>query len=98
MLSFRTSVLQGREHVSTMPDKMEDTMTDAASRNRPVDETEIEVTDEMVNAGVGAFLDGDRRFETELDVVIRVYEAMVRARPATTVASHVSKRSVDCSR
>ncbi len=45
-------------------------------RDRPTDE--IEINDAMVEAGIQALALTDRRFDTDDDVVIRVYEAMVR--------------------
>jgi hypothetical protein len=41
---------------------------------------EIEVTPEMVSAGVSAFLEYDSRFENEACVVEEIYRAMVMAK------------------
>ena len=44
---------------------------------------EIEITPEMVEAGVSALLDYDSRFEGEDTAVVRVFEAMLGARVKT---------------
>ena len=53
--------------------------------DRPARETdaedEIEITDEMVAAGVSAFLDGDLRFETEASIVRTIFREMIVRSP-----------------
>jgi hypothetical protein len=44
----------------------------------------IEVTPEMIEAGAMAFADGDLRFDSENEIVIRIYRAMVLKRPDRT--------------
>lgn len=39
-------------------------------------ETEIEITDEMIDAGLAAWADWDPRFERGSSLVIAIYEAM----------------------
>ena len=40
----------------------------------------IEITPEMIKAGVTAFLNFDSRFESEVEAVMDIYKAMVTAR------------------
>jgi hypothetical protein len=42
---------------------------------------EIEITEEMIEAGTRAFYESDPRFEDGTDRAILIYEAMVRASP-----------------
>lgn len=41
---------------------------------------EIEITPEMLKAGIKAFMDYDSRFEQESDAVIEIFEAMWAAK------------------
>ena len=51
--------------------------------DRPANEpTEIEVTPEMVEAGVVEFCHFDSRFEDETDAVVRVYRVMAALAPS----------------
>ena len=43
-------------------------------------EDDIEITPEMIKAGVTAFLNFDSRFESEVEAVMDIYKAMVTAR------------------
>ena len=43
---------------------------------------EIEITPEMIEAGVVAYYASDRRFDTEDEIVTRIFKAMVRANPS----------------
>jgi hypothetical protein len=40
---------------------------------------EIEITQEMTDAGVAAYYFSDRRFDTEDEIVNRIYESMRKA-------------------
>ena len=62
-------------------------MTDtslAASRDnsnpREAGAPESEITPEMINAGVRALLEFDRRFEEEADAVVNIFRAMSEAK------------------
>lgn len=50
------------------------------------DDDEIEINEDMVAAGVLAFLDADLRFERPDDVVSEIYRAMSRQRVGIKLA------------
>jgi hypothetical protein len=50
-------------------------------------EDDIEITPEMVKAGVTAFLNFDSRFESEVEAVMDIYKALVTARYHTQKAA-----------
>jgi hypothetical protein len=53
------------------------------ARDRPENEkgVTIEVTAEMVRAGVEAYLECDREYDPDAQIVTQVFEAMWKARP-----------------
>jgi len=60
-------------------------MTERASRDRSADEPEIEVTPEMVEAGMDEYYGGclyeDAPRSAQRDTIVEIYRAMVRAKP-----------------
>ena len=60
------------------------------------DSTEIEITPEMIEAGVGEFLGYDSRFEEPRDAVIQIYLAMQRARVVVSTHGAVPRIAGDC--
>ena len=56
---------------------------DTPANDRPaLEDHEIEVTPEMIEAGVAAWCRWDSRFEEADGLVVDVFEAMCRERPA----------------
>jgi hypothetical protein len=53
----------------------------ANATTEPEEHEEIEITEEMIEAGTRAFYESDPRFEDGSDRAILIYEAMVRASP-----------------
>jgi hypothetical protein len=47
-----------------------------SERDRPTTEDEIEVTPEMIEAGLAALYQSDRRFDLDSEIVSRVFRAM----------------------
>jgi hypothetical protein len=46
----------------------------------PEEHEEIDVTPEMIAAGLAAYYSGDRRFDLDDEIVLGIYRSMERAR------------------
>jgi hypothetical protein len=58
-------------------------MTDRPTRPEPPGNGEIEVTPDMVGAGINAFCAPDSEYENDAETVVRIYRAMQRASVTT---------------